>query len=74
MAQVDLGLRRHRHRPLSELGPQALEVMQVAISRADAGLLADTATLVRPGSDAATLEVFEHPPLAEIRQQRRTTA
>ncbi|MDQ1378110.1 MAG: glucosyl-3-phosphoglycerate synthase, partial [Acidimicrobiaceae bacterium] len=34
MAQCDLGERIHRNRPLSDLGPQALAVVQVALSRA----------------------------------------
>ena len=34
IAQVDLGLRRHRNRPLEELGPQALAVLQTALARA----------------------------------------
>ena len=31
---VDLGVRRHRNRPLHELAPQALEIMQVILERA----------------------------------------
>ena len=34
IAQVDLGLRRHRNRSLEELGPQALAVLQAALGRA----------------------------------------
>ncbi|MGH9062929.1 MAG: glucosyl-3-phosphoglycerate synthase, partial [Acidimicrobiales bacterium] len=34
LAQVDLGVRVHRNRPLHELGPQALAVLQVALDRA----------------------------------------
>lgn len=34
IAQVDLGIRHHRHQTLTELGPQAEAVMQVALSRA----------------------------------------
>jgi glucosyl-3-phosphoglycerate synthase len=37
MAEVDLGERRHRNRPLSELRPQAQEVMAAAFSRAGVG-------------------------------------
>jgi glucosyl-3-phosphoglycerate synthase len=37
IAQVDLGVREHRNRPLSDLRPQATEVMRVALVRA--GLL-----------------------------------
>jgi len=34
LAQVDLGERRHRNRPLAELGPQAREVIGAALARA----------------------------------------
>ena len=37
IAQVDLGSRRHRNRPLAELAPQAREVLATALSRAGAG-------------------------------------
>jgi glucosyl-3-phosphoglycerate synthase len=34
LAQVDLGTRRHRHRPLAELSPQALAILTTALRRA----------------------------------------
>jgi glucosyl-3-phosphoglycerate synthase len=34
IAQVDLGRRTHRNRPLSELGPMSREVLKVALARA----------------------------------------
>jgi glucosyl-3-phosphoglycerate synthase len=34
VAQVDLGVREHRNRPLEELSPQALEVIATALQRA----------------------------------------
>ena len=37
MAQVDLGRRVHRNRPLAELGPQAEEVLRAALARAGLG-------------------------------------
>jgi glucosyl-3-phosphoglycerate synthase len=33
MAQVDLGIRRHRNRPIEELRPMAAEVLRAALSR-----------------------------------------
>jgi len=33
VAQVDLGVRRHRNRPLEELGPMALDVLRTALER-----------------------------------------
>ena len=51
IAQVDLGSRHHRNRPLHELGPQALAVVQTALRRAGTGHGQEAATLVRPGHD-----------------------
>jgi glucosyl-3-phosphoglycerate synthase len=34
IAQVDLGVRVHRNRPLSELRPQATDILQTALARA----------------------------------------
>jgi glucosyl-3-phosphoglycerate synthase len=33
LAQVDLGIRRHRNRPLEELGPMSVDVLRVALER-----------------------------------------
>jgi glucosyl-3-phosphoglycerate synthase len=37
IAQVDLGTRAHRNRPLSELRPQATEILRMALARAGEG-------------------------------------
>jgi glucosyl-3-phosphoglycerate synthase len=37
IAQVDLGVRAHRNRPLSELRPQATDILRTALARASAG-------------------------------------
>jgi len=34
IAQVDLGVRRHRNRPLADLGPQAMAILMTALRRA----------------------------------------
>jgi glucosyl-3-phosphoglycerate synthase len=34
IAQVDLGVRAHRNRPLSELRPQATDILRTALARA----------------------------------------
>ena len=73
IAQVDLGLRRHRNRPLDELGPQALAVLQTAPGRA--GLASGLpATLVRPDLDPVQVGTAERGPLAEHPAYRRRTA
>jgi glucosyl-3-phosphoglycerate synthase len=75
MAQCDLGERVHRNRPLTELGPQAMVIVQVALSRAGLapGGLAGTGSLipwqsrlVRPGEDPVTIRLTEQPPLATV--------
>jgi glucosyl-3-phosphoglycerate synthase len=38
LAQVDLGVRRHRNRPLDELRPMAFEVLKAALQRFDVSL------------------------------------
>jgi glucosyl-3-phosphoglycerate synthase len=72
LVQCDLGQRVHRNRPLAELGPQALAIVQVALNRA--GLAPDGAgsllpwqsRLVRPGHEAVSVTLSEQPPLAAL--------
>lgn len=73
IAQVDLGLRRHRNRPLDELGPQALAVLQTALSRTARGL-GRPATLVRPDLDPVQVGIGERPPLLEVSAYQRQSA
>ncbi|MFL6203929.1 MAG: glucosyl-3-phosphoglycerate synthase [Acidimicrobiales bacterium] len=73
IAQVDLGLRRHRNRSLEELGPQALAVLQTALGRAG-DRPGRTATLVRPDQDPVEVRADERPPLVEVSGYRRRTA
>jgi len=58
IAQVDLGTRVHRNRPLAELSPQAEAVLQAALARA--GRL--------------DVEAAERPPLATVPAYRRRSA
>lgn len=74
IAQVDLGERIHRNRPLDELGPQALSVMHAALQRADPGLVGASAQLVRPGLATLNLELAERPPMATITDYRPRSA
>jgi glucosyl-3-phosphoglycerate synthase len=80
MVQCDLGERIHRNRPLDDLGPQALAIVQVALSRAGAAPTAAAggawqSRLVRPGNDAVTVCLSQRPPLAEVAAERnRVTA
>jgi glucosyl-3-phosphoglycerate synthase len=73
IAQVDLGHRRHRNRPLDELGPQALAVLHTALVRA--GWPGEHAvTLVRPDHGPVAVAGGERPPLVEVPGYRRRTA
>ncbi len=68
-AQVDLGVREHRNRPLDELGPQATAILLTALRRAGLTDL-DHATLTRftDAFDPQTVPVdaSERPPMASI--------
>jgi glucosyl-3-phosphoglycerate synthase len=72
-AQVDLGVREHRNRPLDDLGPQSTAIVVTALRRA--GLLdADHATL-RRFTEAFELELVdvearERPPIATVADYR----
>lgn len=77
LAQCDLGVRVHRNRPLAELGPQALAIVQVALSRAGvapeaAGLVPWQSRLVRPDAETLTVAFSERPALAAVAAERRT--
>jgi glucosyl-3-phosphoglycerate synthase len=74
MAQVDLGERVHRNRPLDELSPQAMAVLQVALHRAAPELVGVTEVLVRPGHDPLPIDVTERPPLVEVPEYQRSSA
>ena len=74
MAQVDLGTRVHRNRPLEELGPQALAVLQAALHRADPALVDHEVTLIRPGLTPHDHELVEHPALSSVDGYQRRTA
>ena len=66
MAQVDLGTRRHRNRTLVELGPQAMTIMQVALRRAQPGLVPVEARLDRPDAPSVVVSAEELPPLLSV--------
>lgn len=73
IAQVDLGTRLHRNRPLDELSPQAMSVLQTALRRAHPDLVSAAAVLARPGHEPMVVDVTERPPLAEVPEYRRST-
>jgi glucosyl-3-phosphoglycerate synthase len=72
IAQVDLGVREHRNRPLDDLGSQALAILVAGLRRA--GLAHDhaqlSAELVRFGAalerERIAVEVGERPPMGTV--------
>lgn len=74
IAQCDLGERVHRNRPLAELGPQAMIILQLALDRAG---LASTTTpwgslLLRPDHAPLPVTLVERPPLRDVPAHRKT--
>jgi glucosyl-3-phosphoglycerate synthase len=72
LAQVDLGVRVHRNRPLHELGPQALAVLHTALARAGVRLPVPMPPLVQPGGRTTPVEVGVRPPMIEVPAYRQT--
>ncbi len=66
VAQVDLGMRIHRNRPLHELSPMAAQVMQAALHRIAPGLAAERAVLNPPDLTPIEIEYRERPPLISV--------
>lgn len=66
MAQVDLEVRHHRNRPLTDLAPQASAVLQTALRRVDRDLAPVVARLDVPGRGPVEVEVAERPPMIEV--------
>lgn len=75
-AQVDLGVREHRNRPLEDLGPQATAIVVTALRRAGLeGVRTDHAELLRFTEDyepeAVNVETRERPPVCTFPEYRR---
>lgn len=70
LAEVDLGVRRHRNRTIGQLGPQAAEVLRAALVRAGVPTGEDHLTLRRPGLEPLALAHDELVPLVELGSYR----
>jgi glucosyl-3-phosphoglycerate synthase len=72
IAEVDLGVRHHRHRSLQALGVQAAEVAATVLGRAhgDAGR-PEAPALRRADGTVVPLNVSERPPVREVRRRAR---
>jgi glucosyl-3-phosphoglycerate synthase len=72
IAQVDLGVREHRNRPLDDLGLQALAILVTGLRRAglDRADADETAELVRFGAalepERVAVELRERPPMLTV--------
>lgn len=66
IAQVDLGRRIHRNRPLHELSPMAAQVMQAALHRIAPGLASEHAVLNPPDLGPVEIVLRERPPLVTV--------
>lgn len=68
IAQVDLGVREHRHRSLHALSVQAAEVMATMLGRVPSGslLLGEHHHLQRSDGSEVPLNLAERPPLASL--------
>ena len=66
MVQVDLDVRHHRNRSLSDLSPQAIAIIQTMLRRVDPTLVPSVAELIRPGGDDVTVDVAERPPMIDV--------
>ncbi len=77
VVQCDLGERVHRNRPLSDLGVQALSILQAGLQRAgrspaDVSDFPWTSRLVRPGEEPVSVSFAERPPLIQVPAYRKT--
>ena len=74
-AQVDLGVREHRNRPLDDLGPQATAIVVTALRRAGMTAAAGEGAELARFTDTfemehVPVEVRERPPMREIAAYR----
>jgi len=67
MAQVDLGTRKHRNRPLDDLGPMATVVLMTMLRRAGIDGIPTEVLLDRIDLPVAPVRWGERPPLASLR-------
>jgi glucosyl-3-phosphoglycerate synthase len=71
LAQVDLGVRVHRNRPLDELSVQAMEILHVALRRAGVEWQPGWShVLRRPDLDPVEALIDERPPLTTVADYR----
>lgn len=69
IAQIDVGVREHRHSPLESLAVQASEVMATMLARVPGGglLVDDEPALRRADGSRVRLNLAERPPVSSVR-------
>jgi glucosyl-3-phosphoglycerate synthase len=67
LAQVDLGTRIHRNRPLRDLGPQSAAILGMGLRRAGLETVPDLLQLVRPEMGDVGVTVGDLPPISSLR-------
>jgi len=73
LRQVDLGIRTHRKRPVTELSGQAMEILLVVLDRAGVEWQPHWGRdLIRAGDDVILIQTEERPPLRSIPGFRTT--
>ncbi|MEZ5165069.1 MAG: hypothetical protein R2695_00770 [Acidimicrobiales bacterium] len=71
LAQVDLGVRAHRNRPLDQLSVQAMEILHVALQRAGIAWQPGWSDVLRrPDHEPVAARVGERPPLCTLADYR----
>ncbi|MGB3412364.1 MAG: glucosyl-3-phosphoglycerate synthase [Microthrixaceae bacterium] len=70
LVQVDLEVRHHRNRSLTQLSPQAVAIAQTILKRVEPGLVADATTFLTPGKAPITVELSERPPMVDVSAYR----
>lgn len=66
IAQVDLGSRVHRNRPLRQLGPQSAAILAMALRRAGVTGTDEQLVMARPEFGDAIITVGDLPPLTDL--------
>jgi glucosyl-3-phosphoglycerate synthase len=72
IAQVDLGRRVHRNRPIEELSPMAAQVMHAILWRAAPGLTPERVVMTPPDLEPVEVVYRERPALATLEEYRTT--
>ena len=66
MAQVDLGVRRHRNRSLASLSEQASEILAVVLARAGVALPSPLPPLITQNQTPREIPIAERPPMISL--------